>query len=69
MIDALLYSVFGSGGASHVTKPPVRDYRNAWISGILTPGTVQAVVTFGHHGEDGVDRVHERPRRPGRPGR
>jgi hypothetical protein len=46
MINALLYSVFGSG-ASHVTKPAVRDYRNAWITGILAPGTVQAVVTFG----------------------
>jgi uracil-DNA glycosylase len=47
MINALLYSVFGSGGGKFVDDPPVRDYRNKWIAGILEPGTVQAVITFG----------------------
>jgi uracil-DNA glycosylase len=47
MINALLYSVFGSNGSKHVAKPALRDYRNEWITGILKPRTVQAVVTFG----------------------
>jgi uracil-DNA glycosylase len=47
MINALLYSVYGSNGAKYVAKPKVRDYRNQWISGILAPGKLEAVVTFG----------------------
>jgi hypothetical protein len=47
MINALLYSVYGSNGGKYVAKPGPRDYRNKWIQGILQPGTVQAVVTFG----------------------
>ena len=47
MINALLYSVFGANGGKYVAKPPVLDYRNEWIAGILKPGTVQAVVTLG----------------------
>jgi uracil-DNA glycosylase len=47
MINALLYSVFGASGGKYIAKPGHRDYRNEWILGILKPGTVQAVVTFG----------------------
>src|SRR5919106_2210110 len=47
LINALLYSVFGSNGGKYVARPGPRDYRNQWILGILKPGTVQAVVTFG----------------------
>lgn len=46
-INALLYSVYGSSGSKYVTKAKVADYRNQWIDGILAPGKVQAVVTFG----------------------
>jgi uracil-DNA glycosylase len=47
LINALLYSVYGSHGSKYVAKPKVRDYRNAWIDAILAPGKIQAVVTFG----------------------
>jgi hypothetical protein len=47
MINALLYSVYGSGGAKYVDDAPVADYRNKWIDGFMAPGKVQAVVTFG----------------------
>jgi hypothetical protein len=46
-INALLYSVFGSSGSKYVTKTKVADYRNQWIDGILAPGKIEAVVTFG----------------------
>src|SRR5215510_667098 len=36
-INALLYSVLGSGNAKYVAKPGPRDYRNLWIKGILAP--------------------------------
>jgi hypothetical protein len=47
MINALLYSVYGSNGAKYVDDAPVANYRNEWIRGIMAPGRVQAVVTFG----------------------
>jgi uracil-DNA glycosylase len=47
MINALLYSVYGSRGARYVSRPGVRDYRNRWIEALLAPGEVEAVVTFG----------------------
>jgi hypothetical protein len=47
MINALLYSVYGANGAKYVDDIPVANYRNEWISGIMAPGRVQAVVTFG----------------------
>jgi hypothetical protein len=47
LINALLYSVCGSGGAKYVAKPGVSEYRNQWIAGILAPSKVEAVVTFG----------------------
>jgi hypothetical protein len=47
MLNALLYSVYGSSGAKYVDDPPVADYRNQWIDGVMASGNVHAVVTFG----------------------
>src|SRR4029450_1746478 len=47
LINALLYSVYGTGGSKFVAKPKVTAYRNQWVKAILAPGRVQAVVTFG----------------------
>lgn len=47
MINALLYSVYGSGGAKYVDDAPVAAYRNKWIDGIMASGKVEAVVTLG----------------------
>jgi uracil-DNA glycosylase len=52
LVNALLYSVYGSNGAKYVKKAAVADYRNSWISGILAPGKVEAVVTFGTMAKD-----------------
>jgi hypothetical protein len=46
-INALLYSVYGSGGSKYVTKPKIAAYRDQWIDGILSPGKIEVVVTFG----------------------
>ena len=46
-LNALLYSVYGSGGAKYVDDAAVANYRGQWITGILAPGKVEAVVTFG----------------------
>jgi hypothetical protein len=51
-INALLYSVYGSGGSKYVKKPNIVAYRNQWIAGILGPGKVQVVVTFGGMAKD-----------------
>lgn len=47
MINALLYSVYGSNGAKYVDDAPVAGYRNKWIDGIMGTGKVEAVVTLG----------------------
>jgi hypothetical protein len=47
LINALLYSVYGTEGAKYVSKPLVTAYRNQWMTGILAGGSIQAVVTFG----------------------
>jgi uracil-DNA glycosylase len=47
LLNALLYSVYGSNGGKYVAKPLVCDYRNQWISAIMAPGKIEAVVTFG----------------------
>jgi uracil-DNA glycosylase len=51
-LNALLYSVYGSGGSKYVTKPGVADHRNQWIDGILASKKVEAVVTFGGMAKD-----------------
>jgi uracil-DNA glycosylase len=47
VINSLLYSVYGSNGGKYVTHPKISAYRNQWLDGILSPGHVQAVITFG----------------------
>ncbi len=47
MINALLYSVYGSSGAKYVDDAPVAAYRNAWIDGMMAPGRIEAAITFG----------------------
>lgn len=47
MLNALLYSVYGSNGMKYVAKPKVADYRNKWIEAIMASGSVEAVITFG----------------------
>ena len=47
MLNALLYSVYGSNGMKYVAKPKVADYRNKWIDAIVASGSVEAVITFG----------------------
>jgi len=47
MINALLYSVYGSNGAKFVDDAAVAGYRNRWLDGIMSSGKVQGVVTFG----------------------
>lgn len=47
LLNALLYSVYGSSGAKYVARDGVREYRDQWLSALLAPGKVEAVVTFG----------------------
>jgi uracil-DNA glycosylase len=47
LINALLYSVYGSNGGKYVDDQPVASYRNKWIDALIGAGNVQAVVTFG----------------------
>jgi len=48
MLNALLYSVYGSNGMKYVAKPKVAAYRNQWIEAILASDSVEAVITFGN---------------------
>jgi uracil-DNA glycosylase len=47
MINAFLYSVFGSGGFAHSDDPGVVGYRNRWFNSLLVDSNVTAVVAFG----------------------
>ncbi|MGH8555263.1 MAG: uracil-DNA glycosylase family protein [Gammaproteobacteria bacterium] len=47
MLNALLYSVYGSNGMKYVAKTKVAAYRNQWIEAILASGSVEAVITCG----------------------
>lgn len=47
MINALLYSVYGSSGMKYVDDAPVAAYRNKWIDGVMASGKVEGVVTLG----------------------
>src|ERR1700758_3045721 len=45
MVNTFLYSVYGqSGGNQHVSAPPIVQYRNRWLSALLAPGVIEAVV-------------------------
>lgn len=37
----------GTNGSKYVAKPAVRDDRNRWIDGIVSPGKIEAVIAFG----------------------
>lgn len=51
MLNALLYSVYGSSGAKYVPKVKVTAYRNQWIAGLLAKKKITAVITFGKMAE------------------
>jgi uracil-DNA glycosylase len=51
LINALLYSVYGSNGEKYLSVPSVSDYRNRWLEALLAPGSVEVVVTFGKMAE------------------
>lgn len=52
LINALLYSVYGSAGGKYVKKPKVAAYRNQWIDAVMSFGQVEGVVTFGKMAAD-----------------
>lgn len=62
LINALLYSVASSQGASYVNQPAVQAYRDLWLDAILAPGNIEAVVTFGNMARDAW-RSYERRRK------
>jgi hypothetical protein len=47
MINALLYSVYGGGGAKYVDDAPIASYRNRWIDALMGSGRIEGVVTLG----------------------
>jgi hypothetical protein len=48
MINAFLYSVYNQGRAApHINDGAVAGYRNDWFSALLSPGSVEAVISFG----------------------
>jgi uracil-DNA glycosylase len=64
MVNALLYSVYGSGGAKYVARPAVAGYRDQWLAGILAPGKIEAVIAFGtmaHAAWDEYTKTHGAP--------
>lgn len=47
LINAYLYSVYGSVKAATRKSPALVGYRNQWIDGIMDSGKVEAVLTLG----------------------
>ena len=47
MVNAFLYSVYGSIKSEHSKSAAVIKYRNLWLDAILLGSNVEAVVTFG----------------------
>jgi hypothetical protein len=48
MVNTYLYSVYGQYGANkHIKDVNIAQYRQKWISALLAPGSIQAVVAFG----------------------
>jgi hypothetical protein len=52
MINAFLYSVFGSGGSAHHKDELLVEYRNRWLDALLLGTDVRAVVAFGHFADE-----------------
>jgi uracil-DNA glycosylase len=63
LINTFAYSVYGNDSGPYVTKPKITAYRNAWIDGILAPGQIQAVITFGSMAKTAW--AHYAPSNPG----
>jgi uracil-DNA glycosylase len=47
MLNAFLYSMYGTHGAARNTDPAVVAYRHRWLEALLAGGRIEAVVTFG----------------------
>src|SRR6185436_15673452 len=41
LINALLYSVASSKGATYVNEPAIQAYRDLWLDAILAPGKIE----------------------------
>jgi hypothetical protein len=61
LINALLYSVYGSRGGKYVDDPGVASYRNLWIDRIVGPGKVEAIVAFGGFAHKAADVWKQTP--------
>jgi len=48
LVNTFLFSVYGQrGGTKHIQDPLITQYRNQWISAVLTTSAIEAVVGFG----------------------
>jgi uracil-DNA glycosylase len=47
MVNAFLYSVYGSAGAKYTDVPPLAAYRNAWLDALMVGNGIEGVVAFG----------------------
>jgi hypothetical protein len=56
MVNAFLYSVYGSGGASHKADRSIVRYRHQWLDALLVGTSVRAVVAFGGLADDAFQR-------------
>lgn len=55
MINASLYSLFGSSGFANNDDPDVVSYRNRWLNALLVDSNVTAVVAFGRLADEAFD--------------
>ena len=55
MINAFLYSVFGSGGSAHHHDELLVDYRSRWLDALLLGTDVRAVVAFGSFADEAFE--------------
>lgn len=55
IINAFLYSVYGSGSSALENKAGLINYRNRWLDALMKP-QVQAVVTFGGSAKTAWDK-------------
>jgi uracil-DNA glycosylase len=56
MVNAFLYSVYGSGGAKHNGDRPIVRYRHQWLDALLVGTSIKAVVAFGGLADDAFKR-------------
>lgn len=62
MVNALLYSVYGSGGGKHNADPAIVRYRHRWLDALLAGTAVNAVVAFGGLADDAFQRWRQSAR-------